>query len=64
MKMEFNGDEVMAVMRKHVVAEFGILDGAITGVGWEAEKDANGKWVLRVVVGVKTLHGGPYREPG
>jgi hypothetical protein len=62
--MEFNGDEVQAIVRRHVVSEFGIPDGSITGLGWEADKDEHGKWVLRVVVGIKTHNGGPYREPG
>lgn len=60
MKVEFNGDEVMAIMKKHVMAEHGFSETEIAGAGWEAEKDENGKWVLRVIVGVKLKD--PYRE--
>lgn len=62
--MVFDGDEVIAVLRQHVIAVLGVPEGSITGISWRAlpkQQTGHKRDELEITVGVK---GTPYREPG
>lgn len=59
MKVEFDGDEMLAIVKKHVMADRGLSEAEVVGARWETYKDERGNWKLRVTVGVKLRD--PYR---
>jgi len=63
--MQFNQDEICAILRAHVVEKWGVPEGSIDGVGWEAKPSGRHDMpdTLVITLAIKTEKGDPYRTP-
>lgn len=62
MHMILNKDEVAAILKKHIVSDWGVPENSIGQIEFFVETNDKNEKCLVTKISIKTTNGGPYRE--